>query len=432
MNDDVLPKGFGDTAEEYRRERERKAERARQNCGRRYFDGDYKAADPIEVFDPGPTPDDHDAYNPMGEAAPQSNGRDQKPAPTFKKIINPADWEGVPVPERRYCVPGYFPHGQVCLLSGDGGQGKSLLALQLAVARQMGADWIGLMPEPGKTLLLSAEDDGEELHRRLDAVRSFYGASWAELAGIRLIDLVGEDSVLAALMKGRIEPTEMYRALDAYMADFKPSLTVLDVLADMFAGDESDRPQVRQFINLLKRLARKHDCTIILLAHPSLTGMNTGTGLSGSTDWNNGVRARAYLKTPKTADGDTPDKNLRAFEGMKANYGEVGGKINLRWQDGVFVPVTGPTGLDKLAQEQKADDVFLQLLKQFNEQGRNASEKTGTSYAPALFAQQPDADGFTKKQLEAAMNRLFREKKIRVEVTGPASRPSRTLVPADE
>jgi RecA-family ATPase len=62
----------------------------------------------------------------------------------------------------------------------------------------------------------------------------------------------------------------------------------------MFGGDECVRTQVRQFINLLKGLARKHNCAILLLAHPSLTGMNTGTGLSGSTDWNNGVRSRLY------------------------------------------------------------------------------------------------------------------------------------------
>jgi hypothetical protein len=41
---------------------------------------------------------------------------------------------------------------------------------------------------------------------------------------------------------------------------------------------------------LLKRLARKHDCAILLLAHPSLTGLNTGSGMSGSTGWNNAVR----------------------------------------------------------------------------------------------------------------------------------------------
>src|SRR5262249_29690902 len=145
----------------------------------------------------------------------------------------------------------------VTLLSGDGGQGKSLLAKQLGTARAINGEWVGLLPTPGRTLILSAEDDGDEMHRRLDDIRRFYQCRFTDLADLRLIDLVGEDSLLASLVKGQIEPSPMYHALDAYMSDFNPSLVILDVLADMFPGDESIRTQVRQFINLLKRLCRK-------------------------------------------------------------------------------------------------------------------------------------------------------------------------------
>lgn len=104
-------------------------------------------------------------------------------------------------------------------------------------------------------MILSAEDDGDEMHRRLEDIRKFYGARMADLPDIRLIDLVGEDSVLGLLMRGQIEPTPMYHALDEYMAEWKPSLTALDVLADMFGGEENSRVQSRQFIGLLKKLA---------------------------------------------------------------------------------------------------------------------------------------------------------------------------------
>ena len=67
----------------------------------------------------------------------------------------------------------------------------------------------------------------------------------------------------------------------------------------MFGGDENSHVQSRQFIGLLKKLARKHDCAFLLLAHPSPTGMNTGTGTSGS----NAVRSRLYLQTAKASDG---------------------------------------------------------------------------------------------------------------------------------
>jgi RecA-family ATPase len=124
------------------------------------------------------------------------------------------------------------------------------------------------MPEPGRTLILSAEDDADEMHRRLEDIRKFYGARMTDLADMQLVDLVGEDSILGALVKGQIEPTPMYHALDAYLTEWQPDLTILDVLADMFGGDENSRVQSRQFIGLLKKLARKHDCAFLLLAQP--------------------------------------------------------------------------------------------------------------------------------------------------------------------
>ena len=45
------------------------------------------------------------------------------------------------------------------MLSGDGGTGKSLLALQLAVARASATEWAGQVPDRGQTLFVSAEDD---------------------------------------------------------------------------------------------------------------------------------------------------------------------------------------------------------------------------------------------------------------------------------
>jgi hypothetical protein len=51
-------------------------------------------------------PNDLD-YFPPGEPVDIKawrNGHDAK-APSFRQIINPADWEGVPVPPREWIVP---------------------------------------------------------------------------------------------------------------------------------------------------------------------------------------------------------------------------------------------------------------------------------------------------------------------------------------
>jgi RecA-family ATPase len=111
--------------------------------------------------------------------------------------------------------------------------------------------------------------------------------------------------------------------------------------------------QVRQFIGLLRGLAIAADAAVIVCAHPSLTGINSGSGLSGSTAWHNSVRARAYLRHIKTDDGIELDETLRQLEFMKSNYGPIAATTTLRWKDHVFVLEPKPGSLEKLASDAK-------------------------------------------------------------------------------
>jgi RecA-family ATPase len=167
---------------------------------------------------------------------------------------------------------------------------------------------------------------------------------------------------------------------------------------------------------------------LILNAHPSLTGINSGSGLSGSTGWHNSVRARMYLKPAETEKGDEPDQDLRELQFLKNNYGPKAQKILLRWQKGMFVPAVSIDSLDKLAADQKADTAFLTILGKFNQQLRNVSPEPSKTYAPALFATEPEATGISSKALERAMSRLLQADRIHVEVEGPPSRRRRRLV----
>jgi len=101
-------------------------------------------------------------------------------------------------PERRWLVSDMIAMGRVTLLYGNGGDGKSLLLLQLSIAVATGSDWIGKLPEPGGVLIFSCEDDIDEVHRRLAGIvagRSDINAD--DLANLRIIDLAGEDAIIA-------------------------------------------------------------------------------------------------------------------------------------------------------------------------------------------------------------------------------------------
>jgi RecA-family ATPase len=369
------------------------------------------------------------AADAQARLADKANGREQRQAGL--PIINPTNWDGISVPPREWIVEPLIPARTVTLLTGDGAAGKSTLGLQLGVARALRKKWLATTTLAGRTLILSAEDDADEMHRRLDAILQHYGARFADLADLRLVDLVGENAVLGELGSGGlIQPTPTFHALARQIGDFRPDLVIIDALADVFGGNENDRGQARQFINLLKRPARDSGCTFLCLAHPSLSGMSSGSGLSGSTAWNNSVRSRLYFEAAKATDGSEPDTDLRTLTTKKANYARAGTSLIVRWQAGAYVAEDGGDWLDRLAAANRADETFLAILRLFNVQGQNAGSNRGPTFAPALFAKHPESKGVGKDAFEAAMQRLLTKGSIRIETFGPPSHQRAKLVPA--
>jgi RecA-family ATPase len=230
----------------------------------------------------------------------KTNGGDLEPLP----FIDMSKWDDEPAPPRQWAVQDRIPLRQPTLFSGEGAIGKTLLALQLSVAHVLGRDWLGMLPVPGPAIYFGAEDGTDELHRRLADIATHYGTTFAELknGGLRLLSFAGKDAVLgAASRNGIIEPTPLFYRVHKAACEIQPKTIVLDTSADIYAGNENDRMQVRQFVGLLRRLAMDGNCAVLLCSHPSLTGISTGSGLSGSTGWHNSVRARIFFK-PATTD----------------------------------------------------------------------------------------------------------------------------------
>lgn len=352
------------------------------------------------------------------------------------KLFPASIWDGEPVPDPLWHVPGLIPAHTVTLLGGDGATGKSLLAQQLAIATALGKPWVGFDEIPqGRVVYFSAEDDEDELHRRFSRITHSYGATFADLDDLSVMPLAGEDAVLAA-PNGRsnmIETTGLWKALDQVVGDIMPTLIVLDTLADLFGGDENQRAQARQFIGLLRGLAIRHRTTPVVLAHPSLSGMASGSGSSGNTGWSNSVRSRLYLERILVSDAGEktrlaePDETLRELSVKKANYAQKGQPIRLKWADGVFERQPDGQGLQTADRDLRAELTFMSLLRWHEQHGMNVSPKPSTSYAPAVFARHSDADGVTKRAFTRAMERLLSSRKIRIETIGPASRQTTRL-----
>ena len=347
--------------------------------------------------------------------------------------INLARYDSEPVPAREWGVPDRFPRRAVCLLSGEGGRGKSITLLQLAAAHVLDKEWLRSLPEPGPVVLVNAEDEEGEIIRRLKPIVEHHGASFADLSrDLHIFSLAGADPLLALPDRsGRIVATPLYAELMTLVRAVQPVCTIIDNVADVFGANEIERSHVRQFIALMRQFAIAGNGYVIMSSHPSLTGIASKTGLSGSTQWHNAVRARAWLHGGEANNGETPDPDLRVLEFLKSNYSRLAETITLRWQNGLYVPVSRQGFLDEAAAHAAANEVFLGLLARFTRTGENVSNKpSANNYAPTLFAGEGEAKSkhINKAGLEAAMRRLFAAEQIAVEPYGPPSRDYRRII----
>lgn len=210
------------------------------------------------------------------------------PKPDDKlKWLDMSDWDNQPRPQRAWAILDRVPLNQAGLFSGEGGVGKSIIEIMKDVAHVTGRDWLGSLPEPGSAFYLGAEDDENEIHIRLYDIAAHYGVTFKELidCGLYVLCLLGQDATLCAAngKSGRVEVTNLYRQIYEMAGDIKPKNISVDTLSRAFSGNEIDRAQVYAFAMHMQALAKIANGSVTVLSHPSLQGISSGTGLSGST-----------------------------------------------------------------------------------------------------------------------------------------------------
>ncbi len=279
-----------------------------------------------------------------------------------ERMVRASAWAGRTPAQRAWVVEGWLPAGSTTVLYGDGGTGKSLLAQQLATAVVAGSPFLGLPVRQGGALALFCEDDLDELHRRQAAINAALGVGYGALDELLIVSTIGEDSTLFKFEPGIVTgaPTEFGVGFASLAA--KAALIIIDTAADTFAGKEIDRYQVRQFVTWLNAIAKRTGAAVVLLAHPSLTGMASGRGQSGSTAWTNGARSHLYLEHD-AAEGDAlADSCARRLSRKKANYAAKGDTLRLTWRDGAFALDDAPTPR-KAARLMPAETIALEALR---------------------------------------------------------------------
>lgn len=351
--------------------------------------------------------------------------------------FSPADWQGKEPPALDWIVDGCLLTGTVSMLSGDGGLGKSLLLQQLLTAAALGIEWLGLRTKRVRTFGFFCEDDKGELQRRQIAINRHYGCDMADLEDMLLISRVGEDNIMMEFPtrgndRGKVMP--VYQQLEHAVKDFGAQLIGIDTLADVFGGNENFRGQARNFINMLRRLAIDTSGGVLMPAHPSNAGITSGTGSSGNTGWNNTIRSRFYLtrRKPVSEDQDGADDTERYLKTMKNNYGPAGGKIPLKWSEGVFVVAHGDGAPVSTVSRIELDNRLVEALRMMIENGSfvPAAAQTHFGFANAV-RKLTGFDELSQGTVLSAQHRMVKAGRLVVVHMERDHKPRTYLRPAD-
>lgn len=241
-----------------------------------------------------------------------------------------------------WAVENTFLSETVGLISGNGGAGKSTLMMQLATCATLGLPWLGLAVKPVKALMLACEDDRRIVRLRQRWINRALGWDMADVldAGLDIIPRAGMDNTLMALDRPTwsMKPTPLMEKLKQRCRRTGIQMVIIDTVSRTFGGRNFEERHVIQYIDEMLHLAELIRGVVLLLQHPSQAGRRSGTGMAGSTQWEDAVRSRLYVHKHQALG--------LVMEDMKANYSAKAEPIKLEWRQGIFERVEPPLPRD--------------------------------------------------------------------------------------
>ena len=275
-------------------------------------------------------------------------------------------WSMTAKPERRFLVGGLILAGKHQLLVAEGGAGKTFLMLDLAIkvaSYEPGEklDWCGgEIREGGTVVILTTEDDKDELHIRLHDIDV---GRRREKAGDRLIILPTINSGGSFAIVDRDPKTQEAKpskrwaeffALLRRLPDLK--LVVVDTLNSTLHGEENSATVINEFVRVASQVCGELGAAMILTHHIRKQGNEPIRGVEDMKAAIRGSSAlpaafRAVLGIWHCADYDRrmvgmgmlPRRGiLWKIAVVKANNPEMfdGEKTLLRQDSGLLVDVT--------------------------------------------------------------------------------------------
>jgi hypothetical protein len=265
-------------------------------------------------------------------------------------------------PVQEYTVEDLIMEGWPQTLDGDGGIGKSLVASQMCVNINACVPFFGKAVKQSPVLFVTHEDEDREVKKRMMAQATYIERDFLSLPSLRSISLIGHDMTLAEISDiGKIKYLPFYKVLDRWLADVPGTFCVLDCLTDIVQANLFLRPPPNALYKVvLAELCKKHQASILVLAHPSKTAQADGSMYEGGTANKTALRNKLQMKL---ADPKDPG-GVRLFGTLKWNYGPWSRLMPLIFKNGIFVkPSDGEVAAERHVMHDAVVAEIIKLIK---------------------------------------------------------------------
>ena len=201
---------------------------------------------------------------------------------------------------------GLLPRGGMALLAGQFKSGKTILAMQAALATAQGSDFLGFEVTRGRVLLLSGEGGPLLLRERLEKMTK------SNHEGL-------DDLLLWWPTESRLDlaEKESRAALAAFCKSEKIDLMIIDPLIRFNSLDENSTLEMGRFVRGLAELRQETGAAILLVHHtrkPGKGSSNTGIEARGSTVLHGEVDSLIMLQSRRASNDFTLQFELRWAE----------------------------------------------------------------------------------------------------------------------
>ncbi|HYF87134.1 AAA family ATPase [Azospirillum sp.] len=278
------------------------------------------------------------------------------------------------LPPRCWVYGHFLSRGNASMLTADGGVGKSLKVLIMAVSIASGRDLLGVgVKEVGPVWLVSIEDDEDELRRRLAAVLNHYSMSWNDLNGnlhwttfynsrflVAHRDRNGNITIVTPLVNDVIAEAQRIGAV----------AVIVDPLVETHAANENSNEEMAVVLSAYRHIARGANCAVCVVHHTSKANAGGTEGVNhmgrGAGSITASIRHQASLlptdaETAKKyglSDGERL-RLVRLVEG-KNNQALSGGvywfrKVTIVLRNGDTVGVLEPFDITQLEHERRRE-----------------------------------------------------------------------------